>query len=70
MSNEWHNKRAIAQAFGRAAQRYTRFAELQRTSGEHLMTLALPLAGQRILYAGWAAAPAISVNAGARWVNR
>ncbi|WP_291972082.1 malonyl-ACP O-methyltransferase BioC [Candidatus Symbiopectobacterium sp.] len=52
MSNKLHNKRAIAQAFGRAAQRYTRFAELQRTSGEHLMTLALPLAGQRILDAG------------------
>ncbi|MGK2960188.1 MAG: malonyl-ACP O-methyltransferase BioC [Candidatus Malihini olakiniferum] len=52
MSNKLHNKRAIAHAFGRAAQRYARFAELQHTSGKHLMTLAAPLAGQRILDAG------------------
>lgn len=31
------NKRAVANAFGRAAQNYDRFAELQRISGERLM---------------------------------
>ncbi|MFB6434749.1 MAG: malonyl-ACP O-methyltransferase BioC [Candidatus Malihini olakiniferum] len=52
MSNEWHKKRAIAHAFGRAARRYARFSELQRTSGNHLMTLAAPFSGQLILDAG------------------
>ncbi|MFB6422034.1 MAG: malonyl-ACP O-methyltransferase BioC [Candidatus Malihini olakiniferum] len=52
MNNKLHNKQAIAHAFDRAAQRYARFAELQRTSGNHLMMLAAPLSGQWILDAG------------------
>lgn len=52
MRPESHNKQAIAHAFGRAAGCYDRFAELQRASGEHLLALALPHAGEQILDAG------------------
>lgn len=52
MRAEPHNKRAIAHAFGRAASRYEQFAELQRASGEHLLTLAHPHAGTQVLDAG------------------
>lgn len=52
MPPEPHNKQAIAQAFGRAASRYDRFAELQRASGERLLALAQPHAGHQVLDAG------------------
>lgn len=52
MHPEPYNKQAIAHAFGRAAGGYDRFAELQRASGEHLLTLALPLAREQILDVG------------------
>ncbi|MEH2920265.1 malonyl-ACP O-methyltransferase BioC [Samsonia erythrinae] len=47
-----HNKQAIAQAFGRAAGGYDRFAELQRTSGERLLALMPSHCGTRVLDAG------------------
>ncbi|MGE9550744.1 malonyl-ACP O-methyltransferase BioC [Erwinia amylovora] len=46
------NKRAIAQAFGRAAQSYNQHAELQRMSGEQLAFYARRQQGQKILDAG------------------
>ncbi|PWC10618.1 malonyl-[acyl-carrier protein] O-methyltransferase BioC [Brenneria roseae subsp. americana] len=46
------HKQAIAQAFGRAAASYDRFAELQRTSGERLLDLIPPHGGTRVLDAG------------------
>ncbi|MEI7350844.1 malonyl-ACP O-methyltransferase BioC, partial [Pectobacterium parmentieri] len=52
MLTENYNKQAIAQAFGRAAGCYDRFAELQRTSGERLLTLMPPHRGVEVLDAG------------------
>ena len=46
------NKQAVAQAFGRAAEGYDRFAELQRYSGERLMALRPALSGATVLDAG------------------
>ncbi|MEQ4532462.1 MAG: malonyl-ACP O-methyltransferase BioC [Mixta sp.] len=46
------NKQAVAQAFGRAAGGYDRFADFQRYSGERLMTLLPPAAAGRVLDAG------------------
>ncbi|OSM96880.1 MULTISPECIES: malonyl-ACP O-methyltransferase BioC [Lonsdalea] len=46
------HKRAIARAFGRAATHYDRFAELQRDSGERLMSLLGDHAGRELLDAG------------------
>ncbi|MEQ9905103.1 malonyl-ACP O-methyltransferase BioC [Pectobacterium aroidearum] len=52
MLTENYNKQAIAQAFGRAAGCYDRFAELQRTSGERLLALMPPHGGLLVLDAG------------------
>lgn len=52
MLTENYNKQAIAQAFGRAAGCYDRFAELQRTSGERLLALMPPHGGLQVLDAG------------------
>ncbi|WP_113625683.1 malonyl-ACP O-methyltransferase BioC [Pectobacterium peruviense] len=52
MLTENYNKQAIAQAFGRAAGCYDRFAELQRTSGERLLTLMPAHSGLQVLDAG------------------
>ncbi|BES84447.1 malonyl-[acyl-carrier protein] O-methyltransferase [Pectobacterium araliae] len=52
MLKENYNKKAIAQAFGRAAGGYDRFAELQRTSGERLLTLMPSHSGAAVLDAG------------------
>ncbi|KAA9000582.1 malonyl-ACP O-methyltransferase BioC [Affinibrenneria salicis] len=46
------DKQAIARAFGRAAARYDRFAELQRISGERLMALSADHPGRQVLDAG------------------
>lgn len=46
------NKRAVAAAFGRAAQSYDRFAELQRLSGERLLACLQSAAFARVLDAG------------------
>ncbi|AXW88327.1 malonyl-[acyl-carrier protein] O-methyltransferase BioC [Lonsdalea britannica] len=46
------HKRAIARAFGRAATHYDRFSELQRDSGERLMSLLDGHAGVELLDAG------------------
>ena len=46
------NKQAVAQAFGRAAAGYDRFAELQHYSGERLMARLPPLSGGTVLDAG------------------
>ncbi|MBQ4794996.1 malonyl-ACP O-methyltransferase BioC [Pectobacterium versatile] len=52
MLTENYNKQAIAQAFGRAAGCYDRFAELQRTSGERLLALMPSHSGLQVLDAG------------------
>lgn len=52
MLTENYNKQAIAQAFGRAAGYYDRFAELQRTSGERLLALMPSHSGLQVLDAG------------------
>ncbi|UQY45419.1 malonyl-ACP O-methyltransferase BioC [Mixta hanseatica] len=46
------NKQAVAQAFGRAAGGYDRFAELQRYSGEQLMAQQPSLPSATVLDAG------------------
>lgn len=46
------DKQAVAQAFGRAAQSYNQYAELQRLSGERLASLASRRQGLQILDAG------------------
>ncbi|GLR09988.1 malonyl-[acyl-carrier protein] O-methyltransferase BioC [Mixta theicola] len=46
------NKQAVAQAFGRAAGGYDRFAGLQRYSGERLMALLPALSAGTVLDAG------------------
>ncbi|MDU4093685.1 MAG: methyltransferase domain-containing protein, partial [Pantoea sp.] len=46
------NKQAVAQAFGRAANGYDRFAELQRYSGERLMAHQPGLSTATVLDAG------------------
>lgn len=46
------DKQAVAAAFGRAAQSYDRFAELQRISGERLLGHLPALCGRRVLDAG------------------
>lgn len=46
------DKQAVAAAFGRAAHSYNQHARLQRQCGEHLMTLARPGDGLRVLDAG------------------
>ncbi|MBD8163052.1 malonyl-ACP O-methyltransferase BioC [Erwinia persicina] len=46
------DKQAVAAAFGRAAQSYNRYADLQRQCGEHLLALARPGEGLRVLDAG------------------
>ncbi|MDR7341651.1 malonyl-CoA O-methyltransferase [Pantoea alhagi] len=46
------NKQAVAQAFGRAANGYDRFAELQRYSGERLMAHQPGLCAATVLDAG------------------
>lgn len=46
------NKRAVAAAFGRAAQHYDRFAELQRLSGEQLRLCLEGGSFSRVLDAG------------------
>ncbi|RYC48038.1 malonyl-ACP O-methyltransferase BioC [Pectobacterium zantedeschiae] len=52
MLTENYNKQAIAHAFGRAAAGYDRFAELQRISGERLLTLLPARSGLQVLDAG------------------
>ncbi|KHN51020.1 malonyl-ACP O-methyltransferase BioC [Pectobacterium fontis] len=52
MLTENDNKRAIAQAFGRAAGGYDRFADLQRISGERLLALMPSHSGLQVLDAG------------------
>ncbi len=46
------HKQAIARAFGRAAVGYDRFADVQRASGERLMTLVGMRDGDDVLDAG------------------
>lgn len=46
------NKQAVAQAFGRAADGYERYADFQRYSGERLMALLPPSAAGTVLDAG------------------
>ncbi len=59
------NKRAVAAAFGRAAQTYDDFAALQRQSAQ---LLGSNTAARRALTRCWtrAAAPALAVSTGAR----
>ncbi|MCV9878191.1 malonyl-ACP O-methyltransferase BioC [Brenneria izbisi] len=52
MFTDIDHKHAIAQAFGRAAASYDRFAELQRASGERLLDLMPPHDGIQVLDAG------------------
>ncbi|QHM70343.1 malonyl-ACP O-methyltransferase BioC [Mixta intestinalis] len=46
------NKQAVAQAFGRAAGGYERYADFQRTSGERLLALLPTTASGMVLDAG------------------
>ncbi|RLM25758.1 malonyl-[acyl-carrier protein] O-methyltransferase BioC [Brenneria alni] len=52
MLTETHNKQAIAQAFGRAADSYDRFAQLQRASGARLLEMIAHHNGSQVLDAG------------------